>query len=150
MLKDKLLHSNHHIVFPGDCNHMRTIFGGTLIGICDLVVAQHTMLLVANTPCDDAVTVHFDVDFPSGAVEGDLVTAYSELTDVGIKSLTFKVWATALNKHSPATEWNDRQNARKVALGNAVFVTRKDFGGGGKAHPHGLREEWLQLTGEKA
>ena len=65
---------------------MGTIYGGKLIDIMDMTVFQHTLQLLPDTPCDDAVTVNFTgVDFLASAVEGDLLKSTSYLDKIGVK-----------------------------------------------------------------
>ena len=121
----KLEHNYNHIVFPEDANHMGTIFGGKLVSIIDLAVAQHTMFLLKeeNSKCDDAVTVNFsEINFHFGAVVGDLLTIESVLDRIGIKSMAFSFWVRRLSDN------------RLIATGKTTFVARKN----GIAHPHGI------------
>jgi acyl-CoA hydrolase len=122
----KSKHEYNHIVFPEDANHMGTIFGGKLVSIIDLAVAQHTMFLLKEEPfceCDDAVTVNFDkVNFHFGAVVGDLLTIQSVVDRIGIKSMTFRFFVHRLVDN------------RLIADGSTTFVARKN----GVAHAHGI------------
>jgi acyl-CoA hydrolase len=120
----KITHDYGHIVFPEDANHMGTIFGGKLVSIMDLAVAQHTILLLraGNSVCDDAVTVSFaNINFLSGPKVGDYLTVTSTLTKLGIKSMTFDMQVRNID-------------GQLVASGQTVFVARKN----GIAHAHGL------------
>lgn len=114
-------HSKTHIVFPADCNSMGTIFGGKLISLIDLCCFEHSLFLLKDSICDDAVTVNFsDVNFVHGAVIGDLLTVTSFVKKIGIKSLTFGFECVTMYE--------------QVATGTCVFVARKN----GIAHKHGL------------
>lgn len=121
----KIEHEYSHIVFPEDANHMGTIFGGKLISVIDLAVAQHTMILLKteNSPCDDAVTVNFsNVNFHFGAVVGDLLTIRSTVDRIGIKSMVFRFSVHRL------------VDGKLIADGSTTFVARKN----GVAHAHGI------------
>lgn len=119
-----LIHTKTHIVFPGDCNSMGTIFGGEILSLVDLCCFEHSLLLLENTDCDDAVTVNFsNVDFLKGPVVGDLIKVTSNVNKIGIKSITFSFTCTVKNEI--------------VTQGECVFVARKD----GKTHKHGLKNE---------
>lgn len=123
----KTTHEHFHIVFPEDTNHMGTIFGGKLVSIMDLAVAQHTVILLkeSNSECNDAVTVSFkNIEFLIGPKVGDLLKVTSSLTRIGIKSLTFNMLVERVNDN------------KIVARGETTFVARKD----GIAHPHNLSE----------
>ena len=121
----KWTHEYNHIVFPEDANHMGTIFGGKLVSVIDLAVAQHTMILLKQeaSECDDAVTVSFaNVNFHFGAVVGDLLTIRSDVDKIGIKSMTFRFSVHRL------------VDGKLIADGTTVFVARKN----GVAHAHGI------------
>lgn len=121
----KYNHEYHHIVFPEDANHMGTIFGGKLVSIIDLAVAQHTMFLLKEegSECDDAVTVSFsDVNFHFGAVVGDLLTIQSVVARIGIKSMVFRFTVHRL------------VDGKLIADGSTTFVARKN----GVTHAHGI------------
>ena len=118
-------HFYHHIVFPEDANHMGTIFGGKLVSVIDLAVAQHTMFLLKEegSECDDAVTVNFsEINFHFGAVVGDLLTIESVVDRIGIKSMAFSFWVKRL------------KDGKLIATGKTTFVSRKN----GVAHAHGI------------
>lgn len=108
-------HTNHHIVFPEDCNHMGTIFGGKLLSIVDLAVAQHTAILLQNSVCEDAVTVNFNnVNFHCGPVVGDLLIIESTIADIGIKSMRFTF------------EVIRHKDSARIVSGETTFVSRKN------------------------
>ena len=119
-----LKHTKTHVVFPGDCNSMGTIFGGKLLSLIDLCCFEHSLFLLKDTECDDAVTVAFnDVSFVHGAVVGDMLTITSFVKKIGIKSLTFEFECVTMDK--------------QVATGTCVFVARKS----GIPYKHGLKNE---------
>jgi len=124
----KMTHEYYHIVFPEDANHMGTIFGGKLVSIMDLAVAQHTIILLkeGQSKCDDAVTVNFNnINFLIGPKVGDLLRVTSTLTKLGIKSMNFDMLVERVNDN------------RVVATGQTVFVARFL----GMAHAHHLTME---------
>lgn len=119
----KLVHESSQIVFPLHTNDRGTIFGGEFMGAVDLVVAQHVMWLLheGKSECQDAVTVHFDIDFLDKAIVGDLLTIRSTLDKIGLKSMSFKAEAR-------------RIDGKLMATANVVYISRKD----GEPHRHGL------------
>ena len=119
-----LKHKKMHVVFPGDCNSMGTIFGGNVLSLADLCCFEHSLLLLRGTDCDDAVTVNFsNVNFIRGPKVGDLIEIESTLTKVGIKSLQFLFLCSIMGE--------------TVTEGSCVFVARKN----GTPYKHGLKLE---------
>lgn len=118
-------HVYTHIVFPEDANHMGTIFGGKLVSIIDLAVAQHTMILLKQerSECNDAVTVNFgNINFHFGAVVGDLLTIRSVVDRIGVKSMKF------------VFEVHRLKDNQLIASGDTTFVSRR----AGMPYPHGI------------
>lgn len=116
-----LNHTKTHVVFPGDCNSMGTIFGGKILELIDLCCFEHSLLLIEKTDCDDSVTVNFkEVSFLKGPVIGDLIKVNSSIDKIGIKSLTYNFTCSVKNEI--------------VTKGSCVFVTRKN----GVPYKHGL------------
>lgn len=115
-------HTKTHVVFPGDCNSMGTIFGGKILELIDLCCFEHSLILIEDSECEDAVTVAFNkISFLSGPVIGDFVKVTSEISRIGIKSITYDF--TCSVKSGIVTE------------GSCVFVTRKN----GVPYKHGLK-----------
>lgn len=115
-------HTKTHVVFPGDCNSMGTIFGGKILAEFDLVAFEHCLLLLRDSECDDAVTVGMtDVSFLYGPVEGEMLEFSSEIKRIGIKSLTFRVACVTIT-------------GKEVAKGEISFVARQN----GQTRAHGV------------
>ena len=115
-------HRKTHVVFPGDCNSMGTIFGGKILCEFDLVAFEHSILLLQNSLCNDAVTVGIkEVSFLYGPREGEMLEFHSVVKKIGIKSLTFDLICVTIE-------------GKEVAKGEITFVCRQN----GQTYPHGL------------
>lgn len=119
----RLTYEHSLFVFPAHTNDRGTIFGGEFMSTIDLAVAHHVMFLLKEekSECQDAVLVHFDVDFHDKAVVGDLLTTTSTLDKIGLKSMSFK------------TE-SRRLDGKLMATAKVTYISRKD----GEPFRHGL------------
>lgn len=119
----RLKYEHGLFVFPNHTNDRGTIFGGEFMSTIDLAVAQHVMFLLyeGKSECQDAVLVHFTVDFHDKAIVGDLLTTTSTVDRIGLKSLSF-------------TTESRRLDGKLMATAKVTYISRKD----GEPHKHGL------------
>lgn len=130
----KAKHIKTHLVFPEDCNHIGTIFGGKLLSIVDLAIAEHCSYLLHISECEDAVTVNFDdVNFHVGAEVGDLIEIHTEIEKIGIKSIKFKFTGYRYIKDYVSSF---DKTPETIITGYSTFVTRINK----KAAPHNLKD----------
>lgn len=87
-----LTHSTNFVVYPSDCNHMNTLFGGKILAEMDRTCGITVRRLLYSSKCDLAVTAGIEsVKFLKPAHVGDLVFTKTKVVKLGKKSITVQV-----------------------------------------------------------
>lgn len=107
------------IVMPANTNYMDIIFGGFFMSQLDLAAATVVNRAVRSSKtADKAVTFKFKVEFAKPCHAGDIVTIYSDIVDLGNKTIVVKQKAYK--------ETRDEIASILVASAEVVFVTMNE------------------------